>query len=976
MWLAPKRRRIILDFSSLLLLVANHAIAQSDSITSTTHDVAKPAASGAATAEPTCESRTVNYITHTLPQLCLTTSPSPYSSASEPSSATVASAADPTPGPGENGSTVDHEELDEDGNDLSTGAFMSFEEWKAMMLEKSGQEALEPRHRKSKETHGEAYPGEDFDSLGDEGEVSLDFDAYSDKISEITSSTKPSQKDKEKERQVEKVTYDEGLTQGYRSKDAGKTSKERFSYASFDAGATVKKASPGAKNPKAILVENKDSYMLLECSMKHKFVIVELSDDILVDTIVLANFEFFSSMIRHFRVSVSDRYPVKLEKWKVLGTFEARNSRDIQPFLVENPQIWAKYVRIEILSHYGNEYYCPMSLLRVHGTRMLDSWKEADPADLDAEDDATKTIHEGSEETVEVAEPQPEVEVAEVLESKVESINLEQSDLIPYWDESYFYYYFPSNSTCALSEAGELAKNENHESTTADQTQSAAAAEQTISVNPNTASSGASTSKAVESKGSSSSSVSNEASVSTDAANSTESIPTSTPSPDPRSVTETSTIPSTTASSSSPVKTHSPPSRGKTAAPTSIKPPSSRTAVSKNQPSGSPSVPRNKTTTTTSSAAPSPTVQDSFFKALNKRIQALESNTTLSLQYIESQSRFLQEALARLERRQVAKVDLFLDTLNNTVLGELREARARYDQIWQSTVIALESQREQSEREIVALSERLGVLADEVVFQKRMAIVQSLLLLGCLVLVIFSRGGIASAAVDSAYAYYPTQFLSGTSPSSRFAASPLFSPTTPRGPPQQQHSMKTGPRDHSPNTSLLSVTDATPPTHLRRSPSRTPDSASSTSLRHRPRRGSRAGAETPESETGSGRRRPSPNRASTEPASTSNYYRAPATPSSVEIGYDSEPALTPVRSRGGGDGVEELDGDGDEDREYYATGGESSSYSEILARKSERQLTPSLGADSVEYAPLSSRPPLTHSTSARKPLPALPEDPD
>ncbi len=39
-------------------------------------------------------------------------------------------------------------------------------------------------------------------------------------------------------------------------------------------------------------------------------------------------------MIRTFRVSVSDRYPVKSEKWKDLGIFEARNSREIQAFLI------------------------------------------------------------------------------------------------------------------------------------------------------------------------------------------------------------------------------------------------------------------------------------------------------------------------------------------------------------------------------------------------------------------------------------------------------------------------------------------------------------------------------------------------------------------------------------------------------------------------------------------------------------------
>ncbi|KAI1464746.1 UNC-like C-terminal-domain-containing protein [Daldinia caldariorum] len=994
MWLASERRRVNNTSLLLLLLIASHAFGQvnsSTSSTSTTHDVAKPLSS-ITSAEPTCEFRTVNYITHTLPQQCLTSGPSSFSTPASISATVTSSSSIPVDSTAGADDAIHHQELDADGNDLSTGAFMSFEEWKAMMLEKSGQDALEPRQRKSKETQGEADPGEDFDSLGDEGEVSLDFDAYSDKISEIASSTKPSQKEKEKEKQVEKVNYDEGLAQGYRSKDAGKTSKERLSYASFDAGATVKKASPGAKNPKAILVENKDSYMLLECAMQNKFVIIELSDDILVDTVVIANFEFFSSMIRHFRVSVSDRYPVKLEKWKVLGIFEARNSRDIQPFLVENPQIWAKYLRIEILSHYGNEYYCPMSLLRVHGTRMLDSWKEADPADIEPEED--KAISEPPEETVEETEvPVEEVEVAaEPIHHEDQVIHLypEQSCFIPYWDKHYFYHYYPNNATCGATGADDYMSQrskENEKIKTAAKPQPLRTVEQTISISsspssvvtPTSPSASQVTPKSIRSAYPSSSS---QTAASTALANSTESTPVSTPSPDPRSATvtpTTTTATSTTITSPNLSKTASvqSPPKSKTSASTSvIKPPSSRAAASKSQPSGSPTTPRNKTTTSTSSAAPAPTVQDSFFKALNKRIQALESNTTLSLQYIESQSRFLREALARLEKRQVAKVDLFLDTLNKTVFGELREVRVQYDQIWQSTVIALETQREQSEREIVALSSRLGVLADEVIFQKRMAIVQSVLLLGCLLLIIFSRGGLAQAATESSY--YPAQFFGGGGGgggSSRLA-SPLF-PSTPR----------THRRDVTP---LLSpgVDSPAPSTPQRHIITQTPDSSSSSlHHHHRPRRMSGSSSsrpavaavaavvnvnvnDTPES-TVSHRIPSSPDRTSSKPPSGS-FFRAP-TPPGVDAGYDSEPAMAPSREREG-------KGEG----EYYSAAAVDSgkstalSYQEVLARKSERQLTPSSETDGAEYIPppLSSRPPLTHSTSAQKPLPTLPEDPD
>ncbi|KAI3398243.1 hypothetical protein diail_9581, partial [Diaporthe ilicicola] len=139
--------------------------------------------------------------------------------------------------------------------------------------------------------------------------------------------------------------------------------------------------------------------------------------------------------------------------------------------------------------------------------------------------------------------------------------------------------------------------------------------------------------------------------------------------------------------------------------------------------------------------------------------------------YIEEQSKFLQEALKKMERKQISRVDSFLDNLNSTVFSELRRVRQDYDQIWQSTVIALETQREQSQRDIIALR-------DEVIFQKRMAIFQSVLLLCCLVLVVFSRGVFGGGAAGLSADQWP---ITSTS---QFINSYLASPRWPPGSPQ------------------------------------------------------------------------------------------------------------------------------------------------------------------------------------------------
>ncbi|KAK7736282.1 hypothetical protein SLS53_007117 [Cytospora paraplurivora] len=672
----------ILWLWTLVVLSANHGSAQDTSAVASTE---------------VCQSRTINYITHTLPQQCLRTSWSAANSIINTNTTnaatttatttldtiletatTIGRSTDETAtsesstqskAPERQNATEKNEDgpdeerwikqegqtkqEDDDAEDLATSSFMSFEEWKARMLRKSGQDPADHKEKKHRVSR-DADPAVTLETWGDDGEIALDFDVLSDKISEMTAPARarstPASSNAAKAEVQEPAPYDDGVAHYRRPKDAGKTCKERFSYSSFDGGATVLKTSPGAQNAKAILVENKDSYMLFECKQENRFVIVELSDDILVDTVVLANFEFFSSMIRTFRVSVSDKYPVKIDKWKDIGTFQARNSRDLQSFLIENPMIWAKYIRIEFLSHYGNEFYCPVSLLRVHGTRMLDSWKDAEAG---AEEDEPA-------ETITGPEAVPEQEI----------VHEEAPPAAP-------------EATHIAEQPTPIAEKESNEPV------------------------------------------------------------------GPRS----SMAPPHSSSVSRVANS-----------------PSSKAATSQHHP-GQPSKANQSrnATSTTSSAPASPTIQESFFKSVSKRLQFLESNTTMSLQYIEEQSRFLQEALKKMERKQIYRVDTFLSNLNNTVFSELQKVRQDYDQIWQSTVIALETQREQSQRDILALR-------DEVRFQKHMAIFQAVMLLCCLVLVVFSRGVLGNTGIvgDQWPVASTSQFINS------YLASPRWSPGSPR----------------------------------------------------------------------------------------------------------------------------------------------------------------------------------------------------
>ncbi|KAI1001100.1 hypothetical protein K3495_g7098 [Podosphaera aphanis] len=601
-------------------------------------------------------------------------------------------------------------------NEQST--FLSFEEWKKQTLEKSGQKdpnSAQPKATNPKERETESVESS-TDSLGIEKDIDLDFSHF--KSGGTEAQARDNQVDKGEELGQTKGRREK---ESYRSKDAGKTCKERMSYASFDAGATVLKTHPGAKNAKNILIENKDSYMLSECSVENKFVIIELSEDIWIDTVVLANYEFFSSMIRSFRVSVSDRYPVKMEKWKDIGTYEARNSREIQAFLIENPQIWARYIRIEFLSHYGNEYYCPLSLVRVHGTRMLESWKETEAAGEDEDSDEIPEEHSGSvEEAATDVEEEQRInnnvnESGEMADLKNISNNspdvLTQSmaNKTPQRDPGYYIFntrHMPYPEEMCLLDKSTL-KSVGPESN------SPVAVDPKIGTN-------------IISKVSTSSSATASSSTTTENISKTSSNQPATPH-------QASTDTSHGSSSSSDINHSS----------SSLQTGHTSSMNSKNQTATTSTVPKNKTSTTSTSSSPLPTIQESFFKAVSRRLTLLESNSTLSLAYISEATSHLHHAFTSFSRDitriQLAKTTIFLNTLNSTVFFELRKLRQQYDEIWQSTVISLETQRDENRQEILAVTERLNILAQEVVWQRRMNIVQSVLLLFCLGLVIFSR---------------------------------------------------------------------------------------------------------------------------------------------------------------------------------------------------------------------------------------------
>lgn len=119
--------------------------------------------------------------------------------------------------------------------------------------------------------------------------------------------------------------------------------------------------------------------MLTPCINKpsNNFVVFELCDEIEIDSVVLANFEFFSSMFKLIKMSVSNS---GLEgaagtDWTHVGFLKTHNTRGLQVFAIKHLKGFYRYVRLDFLTHYGTEYYCPLSLVRIYGLTQLDAYR-------------------------------------------------------------------------------------------------------------------------------------------------------------------------------------------------------------------------------------------------------------------------------------------------------------------------------------------------------------------------------------------------------------------------------------------------------------------------------------------------------------------------------------------------------------------------------------------------------------------------
>ncbi|GAA5945038.1 Slp1p [Sporobolomyces koalae] len=532
--------------------------------------------------------------------------------------------------------------------------------------------------------------------------------------------------------------------------------KDRSNYAAFECAAMVHRSSRKTKGASAILVEKKDRYMLTPCSAKPKFVEVELCDEIQIDTIVLANFEFFSSMFKHFNASCSVNYPGTAADWHDLGTFRARNVRGIQVFRPNAIPNFCRYIRINFLSHFGSEYYCPVSLLRVYGYTQLDAYRESErkarqiqealaAAEEDAEeedegdeeeDEIVMKLTEKGEDVTSVAptyqKERQEGRLSTGAESETQDPSSSRSPTVTV-DRIAAPITTTSIGSSSVSEAEPPMPITTELSSSA--TSSPETAESTLTATPtNTANVRTNTSDSdVTTTGP-------ESSASAPAEHSFVNI--SAPSarhtlPEPSSMPpETSTLPSEEPSSTTLASSTSSASSPRTApaVETEVSTPAASprpAAPSDNPILVKPRVPvaRNDTLSAGQYLPPHrpplipPPIQqtqpgESIYATIMKRLASLEHNQTLSMHFTEAQSSMLREAFIRIERRLV----------------EVEAMRSRQETGIRQALLELERERKELEREKLGLQSQVGLLAQEIRLEKRLGVIQ---LAGMFLLIVF-----------------------------------------------------------------------------------------------------------------------------------------------------------------------------------------------------------------------------------------------
>ena len=205
----------------------------------------------------------------------------------------------------------------------------------------------------------------------------------------------------------------------------------KINFASVSAGAVVLEKSKASKGYGNLLSDDKDKYGIAPCSEK-KWLIIGLSEDILVRTVVMENYEKYSSLLHEFQVLGSTSYPSS--SWHDFGVYAAEARLGHQEFNLTTPA-WARYLKFRFLSQHGTEFYCTLSQIKVYGSTVLETFKrEVEISELEMlnmrnsiqmETDLHAPPAEASAQDASVSREEPKGGPSESLESESREVGVD-----------------------------------------------------------------------------------------------------------------------------------------------------------------------------------------------------------------------------------------------------------------------------------------------------------------------------------------------------------------------------------------------------------------------------------------------------------------------------------------------------------------------------------------------------------------------
>lgn len=163
---------------------------------------------------------------------------------------------------------------------------------------------------------------------------------------------------------------------------------QKVDYASKSVGAILLESSNHFSGTGHLLQKDKDKYAIVACENTPVDVTIGLSEDILVKQVKISNYERYSGSMRHLHLYSSTK---NTGEWSDLGIYELDHSYETTLDL--RSPVWARYLKLEFLDYYGNEYYCTVSQISVFGSTMLqgfhEQWDSTDKAEQEQPDGET-----------------------------------------------------------------------------------------------------------------------------------------------------------------------------------------------------------------------------------------------------------------------------------------------------------------------------------------------------------------------------------------------------------------------------------------------------------------------------------------------------------------------------------------------------------------------------------------------------------